>query len=79
MTKQKKEKQEKAGPSWAHDNDSDSENGDLTKWLYCNDTFGNSVRGEGWVCCAICKRWAHEQCAGIEDDEEENFVCDFCQ
>ena len=82
MTKQKqKPKEEKARPSRAHDSDSsDNEEGESTLCLYCNDTFGNSVRGEGWVCCAICKHWAHEQCAGVDDDdEEEAFVCDLCQ
>lgn len=39
-------------------------------------TFGNSVGGEGLVCCAICTKWTDEQCAGILDDEEELFVCD---
>lgn len=71
MIKQRTTQQAKAGPSWAHESDSESEERDSTVCLYCSDTFGNSVRGEGWVCCDICKRWAHEQCAGIQDDEEE--------
>lgn len=60
MIKQRTTQQAKAGPSWAHESDSESEEGDSTVCLYCNDTFGNSVRGEGWICCDICKGWAHE-------------------
>lgn len=78
MTKQKPTQQAKVGPSWVHESDSESE-GDSTVCLYCSDTIGNSLRGEGWVCCVFCKRWAHEQCAGMQDDEEEVFMCELCQ
>ncbi|XP_066970273.1 uncharacterized protein [Macrobrachium rosenbergii] len=78
MIKHKTTQQAKAGPSWVHESDSENE-GDSTVCLYCSDTFGNSLRGEGWVCCAICKRWAHEQCAEMQDDEEEVFVNELYQ
>ena len=68
MTKQIKAKQKKAGPPWVNHSDGDNENGDSTK---CNVTFGNSVRGEGWACCAYCKSCAHEQCAGVDQGFSE--------
>ncbi|MPC11665.1 hypothetical protein E2C01_004336 [Portunus trituberculatus] len=70
MTKQIKRNQDKAESSWVHHRGSDSEDGVSTKCLYCSDTFGNSVK-EGWVCCANCKSWAHEQCADTDDDDFE--------
>jgi hypothetical protein len=32
-----------------------------------------------WIMCAHCKGWAHEACAGVEPDDDEIFICDFCQ
>lgn len=81
MTKQKKIKQtkrEKGGPSCAHVRDCHSEDGASTKGLCCNGTFGQSVRGQGWVCCATCKNWVYEQCVGIDDDEGQ-VICCLCQ
>lgn len=44
--------------------------------IFCNESYFNSKPNEGWAQCQRCSKWAHEQCAGIED--EENFICDFC-
>ncbi|KAG5878111.1 hypothetical protein JTB14_017978 [Gonioctena quinquepunctata] len=30
---------------------------------------------EGWIKCSGCSRWAHEACAGCDDDR---FVCEYC-
>ena len=30
---------------------------------------------EGWIQCTTCRRWAHDDCAGIGDDDY-TFVCD---
>ncbi|XP_043228646.1 uncharacterized protein LOC122384902 [Amphibalanus amphitrite] len=45
--------------------------------LYCGESFGDSVAGEGWACCTCCKKWAHDECAGL-DDNDANYVCEFC-
>ena len=44
--------------------------------LYCHERYGESRAGDGWVMCTKCKKWAHEACAGIEEDDD--FTCEFC-
>ncbi|KAJ8944486.1 hypothetical protein NQ318_011743 [Aromia moschata] len=34
----------------------------------------NILSGEGWIQCISCRRWAHDECAGVSDDEE-NYIC----
>ncbi|KAJ4430288.1 hypothetical protein ANN_22500 [Periplaneta americana] len=46
--------------------------------IYCNELFSNSKSEEGWVKCHKCSEWAHEQCAGIDDEDDERYTCDFC-
>ena len=40
--------------------------------LYCGEECG--ARGGGWVQCTECRRWGHEECAGIDDEDE--FICE---
>lgn len=47
--------------------------------FYCNDLYSNSKSGEGWITCQQCRKWAHEECAGVESDECEEFCCEFCK
>jgi hypothetical protein len=71
----KKKKVTKAKSSSSENSDSDSEN---TPCLYCKGRYLKST--EGWVACAVCKKWAHCSCAGVEgEDDETAFTCDFCQ
>lgn len=44
----------------------------------CSDTFSRSPEGEGWVQCSSCKKWAHDECAGIEDNDCDLYTCDYC-
>ena len=50
--------------------------GDDTPCLYCNELYQDRC-GHGWAMCIKCKRWAHEACAGIEDDDDD-FTCELC-
>lgn len=61
-------------------NDSTDESPDRSqnenaKCLYCDGLFSEDTHGEKWIQCAPCRRWAHEECAGIEGN---HFVCEFC-
>ncbi|KAB0804472.1 hypothetical protein PPYR_01442 [Photinus pyralis] len=47
-----------------------------TKCLYCNSSFLQSKSGEGWIQCLLCKQWAHDACAGVEDDEDCEVLID---
>ena len=51
--------------------------GDETPCLYCDEPYGESRAGDGWVMCVKCRKWAHEACAGVEDDDED-FACELC-
>ena len=57
---------------------SDEEDDDNATCMYCNKLYSNSKSEEGWIKCHKCSDWAHEQCAGIEPDDDEVFTCDFC-
>lgn len=46
--------------------------------LFCNSPYKNSKRGEGWIRCDSCHKWAHELCAGADDDDD-CFICEFCK
>ena len=45
---------------------------DETFCFFCSEAYTMSAN-EGW----ICRRWEHDDCAGI-DDGDDNFVCDIC-
>ena len=49
-----------------------------TACIYCNELFSNSKSEEGWVKCYKCNEWGHEQCAGIDNDDDAPYKCDFC-
>ena len=54
-----------------------SESGeDETCCLFCCEAYSMSANG-GWIQCTTCRRWAHDDCAGIGDDDD-TFVCDIC-
>ena len=44
--------------------------------FYCNEPSSQSI--DGWIQCSSCLRWVHDACAGVED-EDDNFVCEFCE
>lgn len=50
-------------PSTSHGNECwSSESEDETECLVCGKFYSNSVRGDDWVQCTRCSRWAHEKC-----------------
>lgn len=57
---------------------SDEDSQPETACLYCNDLFSNSKSEEGWIQCCSCKNWCHEECAGVDSDDCDQFKCDFC-
>jgi len=44
--------------------------------FYCNEPSAESI--DGWIRCDVCLRWAHDACAGVEDDDDD-FTCEFCR
>ena len=44
--------------------------------FYCNESSAVSI--DGWIRCEVCSRWAHDVCAGVEDDDDD-FICEFCK
>lgn len=56
---------------------SDSDVSD-TDCLYCGEYFSSSKDAEGWIKCSGCNLWAHEACAGCEE-EDDYFICEHCK
>lgn len=44
--------------------------------IYCQEPYRNDVRGEAWIKCLRCARWAHELCSGV--DCWKTYTCEFC-
>ena len=54
-----------------------SESGeDETCCLFCCEAYSMSAN-EGWIQRTTCRRWAHDDCPGVGDDDD-TFVCDIC-
>ena len=50
---------------------------DETECLFCGELF-SETRDEDWIQCTSCSKWAHDDCAGIDPDDD-HFVCDLCE
>ncbi|KAJ4426065.1 hypothetical protein ANN_26874 [Periplaneta americana] len=44
--------------------------------LFCDGRFSEDSRGELWVQCLVCYKWAHCECA---DSETDAYLCEFCK
>lgn len=44
--------------------------------IFCEAPFAEDNHGEIWIKCFMCNLWAHNECAGAEN---EQYVCDFCK
>lgn len=63
------------------DVEEESEEGDVEEdclCFYCNEPFSRSKDNEGWIMCSLCKQWAHQECAGCEE-EDDDFQCEYCK
>ncbi|KAJ8938366.1 hypothetical protein NQ318_003830 [Aromia moschata] len=49
--------------------DSDNSHDSDANCFYCGDLY--SVLSEGWIACSRCKQWAHNSCAGVDDEDDE--------
>lgn len=49
-----------------------------TECIYCRSKYSMDKRGKGWIRCCVCLRWGHDECAGVNSDDSEEFTCDFC-
>lgn len=45
--------------------------------LYCGERYSTS--NEGWVSCHVCKKWAHNSCAGMDSEDDEALICEYCK
>ncbi|KAG5898516.1 hypothetical protein JTB14_038469 [Gonioctena quinquepunctata] len=62
----------------SNDSSSEDESEEAT-FIFCSELYSNSKAEEGCIRCQHCKGWAHEACVGAGEDEDEVFICDFCQ
>ncbi|KAF5296248.1 hypothetical protein FQA39_LY12585 [Lamprigera yunnana] len=59
------------------DSSSESNESQSEECIFCCEKFVNSSKGEGWIRCNKCLKWAHDQCAGVDEDDDD-FTCDLC-
>lgn len=46
--------------------------------LFCNDLFSLSKPNETWLKWNMCRKWAHNECAGLSKRSKQ-FTCDICK
>lgn len=67
--------QEKSVSALEDSSDSDVSDVDC---VYCGEPFSKSRENEGWIRCSACLLWAHDACAGC-DEEDDKYTCDICR
>lgn len=55
----------------------DNEDSADDECIYCQEPYQNDIRGEAWIKCIKCARWAHELCSGVEC--WKTYICEFCK
>lgn len=46
--------------------------------IYCTEPYKKSKKGEEWIQCITCKKWAHADCAGV-NKRTKIFICELCR
>jgi hypothetical protein len=46
--------------------------------LFCGNNYSKNHCGERWIMCCRCGKWAHDECAGVKSDDDDEFTCDIC-
>lgn len=59
------------------DGDYSPDENDESACIYCNELYKNSKKGDDWICCVKCSKWAHNLCAGV-DKKTKIFKCELC-
>lgn len=59
------------------DTDSSGDEENDCPCIYCGYLYSEST--EGWVICSVCHGWAHNSCAGVDEDDEDAHICELCQ
>lgn len=71
-------KKKKGKKEWDDSSGSEEQEDGDAECLYCEELYSKSC--EGWIACSTCLRWAHNSCAGMDDEEDDIvFVCELCQ
>lgn len=70
-TEKRPQKEKIASPESSSTSESDDE-----ICLYCCEPYSKTIH-DGWIQCTACKKWAHDNCA--VDDEDDDFSCEFCR
>ncbi|KAK9731395.1 hypothetical protein QE152_g13712 [Popillia japonica] len=61
------------------DQSSSSESDVDVDCLFCGNNYSKDRCGEGWIMCCHCGKWAHDACAGVGSDDDDEFTCDLCR
>jgi hypothetical protein len=56
---------------------SDSESSE-ENCIYCQEIFLHSRAGEDRVKCSLCGYWEHGACAGVEEENCDEYSCNMC-
>ncbi|KAK9747337.1 hypothetical protein QE152_g5377 [Popillia japonica] len=44
--------------------------------MFCGNNYSKDRGGEGWIMCCHCGKWAHDACAGVGSNDDDEFTCD---
>lgn len=74
LRQKKTEKQKHAKGSLSSSSEPEDDERNAT-CLYCCEEYVTSI--DGWIQCRTCFQWAHELCAGVDENDDE-FICEYC-
>lgn len=73
---QKKRHTKRCKKETESEDSSSQEEDDDCACIYCGYLYSDST--EGWVICGVCHGWAHNSCAGVDEEDEEAHICERC-